>query len=76
VHILDETENLLPMYNAGVFQKMILLQRPDYGSRLLLWKHLLVKGGATLSGELDVSALAKISGMHVPISLDFATLFS
>jgi hypothetical protein len=49
---------------AGVFQKIILVPKPDYGTRVMLWKALLFKAGATLTPQLDLSALAKISGWH------------
>ena len=47
-----------------------MVPRPDYGARLLLWKHLLLKAGATVTPELDLSALAKISGaVNLPFAL-------
>ena len=47
---------------AAVFQKIIMIPRPDYGSRLILWRHWLQQAGATVTSELDLSALSKISG--------------
>ncbi|XP_072539024.1 dynein regulatory complex protein 11 isoform X2 [Salminus brasiliensis] len=44
-----------------VYKKIILIPRPDYASRLFLWKELLVVRGAQLSPVLDLSSLAKVT---------------
>ncbi|PIK45491.1 putative IQ and AAA domain-containing protein 1 [Apostichopus japonicus] len=46
---------------AGVFQKMILIPRPDYASRNLLWRSLIPKSKGILSEHLDISSLAKVT---------------
>uniref|UniRef100_A0AAY4E4H4 ATPase AAA-type core domain-containing protein n=1 Tax=Denticeps clupeoides TaxID=299321 RepID=A0AAY4E4H4_9TELE len=44
-----------------VYKKIILIPRPDYASRLILWKELLLRFGAKLSPALDLSSLAKVT---------------
>uniref|UniRef100_W5KQD7 IQ motif containing with AAA domain 1 n=1 Tax=Astyanax mexicanus TaxID=7994 RepID=W5KQD7_ASTMX len=46
---------------SKVYKKIILIPRPDYSSRLILWKKLLVIGGAQLGPTLDLSSLAKVT---------------
>lgn len=46
---------------SGVYQKILHVPRPDYGTRILLWVHALKQEGATVSPSLDLSSLAKIS---------------
>lgn len=47
---------------TSVFQKVINIPRPDYGSRLTLWRQILTAHGAKLTTAFDLSSLAKISG--------------
>ncbi|XP_064817618.1 dynein regulatory complex protein 11-like, partial [Oncorhynchus masou masou] len=44
-----------------VYRKIILIPRPDYASRLVLWRELLRGGGARLTPSLDLSSLAKVT---------------
>ncbi|KAF4112039.1 dynein regulatory complex protein 11 isoform X2 [Onychostoma macrolepis] len=44
-----------------VYKKIILIPRPDYASRFILWKELLQAGGAQLGPKLDLSSLAKVT---------------
>ncbi|KAA0713181.1 IQ and AAA domain-containing protein 1 [Triplophysa tibetana] len=44
-----------------VYKKIILIPRPDYASRLTLWKELLQARGAQLGPKLDLSSLAKVT---------------
>uniref|UniRef100_A0A8C7LH25 IQ motif containing with AAA domain 1 n=1 Tax=Oncorhynchus kisutch TaxID=8019 RepID=A0A8C7LH25_ONCKI len=44
-----------------VYRKIILIPRPDYASRLVLWRELLCGGGARLTPSLDLSSLAKVT---------------
>ncbi|XP_036425688.1 dynein regulatory complex protein 11 [Colossoma macropomum] len=44
-----------------VYKKIILIPRPDYASRLILWKELLAVQGAQLGPTLDLSSLAKVT---------------
>jgi len=47
-----------------LYQKVVLIPRPDYASRHLIWRQLIIKhggGGGQLMDRLDVSSLSKIS---------------
>ncbi|XP_062383643.1 dynein regulatory complex protein 11 isoform X2 [Sardina pilchardus] len=44
-----------------VYKKVILIPRPDYASRLVLWRDLLRTRGAHLTPALDLSSLAKVT---------------
>ncbi|KAG7467435.1 hypothetical protein MATL_G00153700 [Megalops atlanticus] len=44
-----------------VYRKIILIPRPDYASRLTLWKHLLQEHGGKPTAALDLSSLAKVT---------------
>uniref|UniRef100_A0A286ZVD9 IQ motif containing with AAA domain 1 n=1 Tax=Sus scrofa TaxID=9823 RepID=A0A286ZVD9_PIG len=44
-----------------VYQKIILVPRPDYASRYVLWKQILQRNGGVITEALNVSCLAKIS---------------
>ncbi|XP_029930624.1 dynein regulatory complex protein 11 isoform X2 [Myripristis murdjan] len=44
-----------------VYKKIILIPRPDYASRLVLWRELLRGGGAEPPPGLDLSSLAKVT---------------
>uniref|UniRef100_A0A8C4FGD1 IQ motif containing with AAA domain 1 n=1 Tax=Catagonus wagneri TaxID=51154 RepID=A0A8C4FGD1_9CETA len=44
-----------------VYQKIILIPRPDYASRYVLWKQILQRNGGVITEALNVSCLAKIS---------------
>eukprot|EP00041_Stephanoeca_diplocostata_P018551 m.389136 g.389136 ORF g.389136 m.389136 type:complete len:852 (-) comp21047_c0_seq2:131-2686(-) len=46
---------------TGVYQKILLVPRPDYGTRIMLWTTVLQQHGASISPALDLSSLAKIS---------------
>lgn len=46
---------------ATVFQKILLIPKPDYGSRFLLWKQILQQEGVTSTRKLDLNSLSKIS---------------
>ncbi|XP_070817354.1 dynein regulatory complex protein 11 [Chaetodon trifascialis] len=56
-----DIKSLCKMYN-----KIILIPRPDYGSRYILWKQLIKKQGGELTRALDLSSLAKISDGYTP----------
>ncbi|XP_071343991.1 dynein regulatory complex protein 11 [Trachinotus anak] len=49
-----------------MYSKIILIPRPDYGSRYILWKHLIQKQGGKITKSLDLSSLAKISDGYTP----------
>ncbi|XP_059961897.1 dynein regulatory complex protein 11 [Mesoplodon densirostris] len=44
-----------------VYQKIILVPRPDYASRYVLWKEIIQRNGGVITGALSVSCLAKIT---------------
>ncbi|XP_047442211.1 dynein regulatory complex protein 11 isoform X2 [Mugil cephalus] len=49
-----------------MYSKILLIPRPDYGSRYILWKHLIKKQGGEITKALDLSSLAKISDGYTP----------
>ncbi|NXL50858.1 DRC11 protein, partial [Podilymbus podiceps] len=47
-----------------VYQKIILIPRPDYASRFgkyFLWKHIILQEGGAITNSLNISCLAKVS---------------
>ncbi len=46
-----------------MFQKLLYVPKPDYGSRCMLLRSILTQHGAQLTPEFDISSLAKITGM-------------
>ncbi|XP_021254470.1 IQ and AAA domain-containing protein 1 isoform X2 [Numida meleagris] len=44
-----------------VYQKIILIPRPDYASRFVLWKHTITQHGGEITKLLSISCLAKLS---------------
>ncbi|NXJ52366.1 DRC11 protein, partial [Spizaetus tyrannus] len=47
-----------------VYQKIILIPRPDYASRFgkyFLWKHIILQNGGAITNLLNISCLAKVS---------------
>lgn len=51
---------------ASTFQKIVLLPRPDYASRNVLWRSLITKFGGHIAPSLDISSLAKITDGYTP----------
>ncbi|NWQ76663.1 DRC11 protein, partial [Columbina picui] len=54
--------NLKPF--CQVYQKIILIPRPDYSSRLgkyFLWKHIILQNGGVITNLLSISCLANLS---------------
>ncbi|XP_029684645.1 dynein regulatory complex protein 11 isoform X2 [Takifugu rubripes] len=49
-----------------MYSKIILIPRPDYGSRCILWKKLIQKQGGVITAALDLSSLAKLSDGYTP----------
>uniref|UniRef100_A0A8C3AYE7 Zgc:153738 n=1 Tax=Cyclopterus lumpus TaxID=8103 RepID=A0A8C3AYE7_CYCLU len=49
-----------------MYSKILLIPRPDYGSRYMLWKQLIRKQGGDVTRALDLSSLAKISDGYTP----------
>ncbi|XP_059789013.1 IQ and AAA domain-containing protein 1-like [Balaenoptera ricei] len=48
------------------YERVLLLPRPDYASRYVLWKHMIEAQGVQVTQSLDVSALAKVSDGYTP----------
>ncbi|XP_069100426.1 dynein regulatory complex protein 11-like [Pleurodeles waltl] len=48
------------------FERIILVPRPDYAARYVLWKHLITTNGGINTNKLDYSNLAKISDGYSP----------
>nr|XP_015214021.1 PREDICTED: IQ and AAA domain-containing protein 1 isoform X2 [Lepisosteus oculatus] len=44
-----------------VYKKIVLIPRPDYASRLVLWRHVIQEHGGQLTNSLDLSSLAKVT---------------
>ncbi|XP_029105558.1 dynein regulatory complex protein 11 [Scleropages formosus] len=44
-----------------LYGKIILIPRPDYASRYVMWRQLIEKNGGQVTSALDLSSLAKIS---------------
>uniref|UniRef100_UPI001658F179 dynein regulatory complex protein 11 n=1 Tax=Halichoerus grypus TaxID=9711 RepID=UPI001658F179 len=44
-----------------VYQKIILVPRPDYASRLVLWKQIIQRNGGIITNALNISCLAKVT---------------
>ncbi|XP_063173921.1 dynein regulatory complex protein 11 [Candoia aspera] len=44
-----------------VYKKIILVPRPDYASRFVLWKHFIQQNGGLLCKQLNISCLAQVS---------------
>ncbi|CAB1444708.1 unnamed protein product [Pleuronectes platessa] len=49
-----------------MYSKILLIPRPDYGSRYVLWKQLITKQGGEVTKALDLSSLSKISDGYTP----------
>ncbi|XP_056206542.1 dynein regulatory complex protein 11 [Falco biarmicus] len=56
--------NLKPF--CKVYQKIILIPRPDYASRFVLWKHIILQNGGVITSSLNISCLAKVSDGFTP----------
>ncbi|XP_006866877.1 PREDICTED: IQ and AAA domain-containing protein 1 [Chrysochloris asiatica] len=44
-----------------VYQKIILVPRPDYASRHVLWKQIIQRNGGVVTNALNISCLAKVT---------------
>uniref|UniRef100_A0ABM5GM31 IQ and AAA domain-containing protein 1-like n=1 Tax=Pogona vitticeps TaxID=103695 RepID=A0ABM5GM31_9SAUR len=43
------------------YERVLLIPRPDYASRFVVWQQLIQKHGGVVTSSLDLSALAKVS---------------
>ncbi len=50
---------------CGIYQRILLVPRPDYASRFILWKHFIVRETSLITG-LDFSSLAKVTDGYTP----------
>lgn len=57
---------------TSVFQKILMVPRPDYGTRLALWGRILQDHGARLTDDFDLSSLAKVSDGYTPSDIVFS----
>ncbi|XP_017452394.2 dynein regulatory complex protein 11 isoform X1 [Rattus norvegicus] len=44
-----------------VYQKIILVPRPDYASRYVLWKQIILRNGGEVTNALNISCLSKVT---------------
>ncbi|XP_010022543.1 PREDICTED: IQ and AAA domain-containing protein 1 [Nestor notabilis] len=56
--------NLKPF--CKVYQKIIVIPRPDYASRFVLWKHIILQNGGAITNLLSISCLANVSDGFTP----------
>ncbi|XP_057278560.1 dynein regulatory complex protein 11 [Pezoporus wallicus] len=56
--------NLKPF--CKVYQKIIVIPRPDYASRFVLWKHIILQNGGAITSLLNISCLANVSDGFTP----------
>ncbi|XP_030344318.1 dynein regulatory complex protein 11 isoform X3 [Strigops habroptila] len=56
--------NLKPF--CKVYQKIIVIPRPDYASRFVLWKHIILQNGGAITNLLNISCLANVSDGFTP----------
>uniref|UniRef100_A0A8W8LMD2 ATPase AAA-type core domain-containing protein n=1 Tax=Magallana gigas TaxID=29159 RepID=A0A8W8LMD2_MAGGI len=51
---------------CSLYQRIILIPRPDYASRHLLWRRLILKNNGVITNTLDVSSLSKVTDGYTP----------
>ncbi|KAM4738665.1 dynein regulatory complex protein 11 isoform 2-T2 [Anableps anableps] len=51
---------------SKMYGKIILIPRPDYGSRYVLWEKLIKKQGGKITKALDLSSLTKVTDGYTP----------
>jgi len=57
---------------TSCFQKVLLVPKPNYGTRLMLWDMYLRRFGANPSGEVDPHSLSLISEGYTASDLEYA----
>ncbi len=50
---------------CGIYHRILLVPRPDYASRMILWQQLISRE-TTLTVGLDFSSLAKVTDGYTP----------
>ncbi|XP_045876049.1 IQ and AAA domain-containing protein 1-like [Meles meles] len=48
------------------YERILLMPRPDYASRFVLWRQMIAAQGVQVAPNLDISALAKVSDGYTP----------
>ena len=51
---------------CGMYQRVILVPRPDYASRVILWRSMILKNEGQITDVFDLSSLAKITDGYTP----------
>ena len=51
---------------CGMYQRIILVPRPDYASRVVIWRSLIQGNEGQITDAMDISSLAKISDGYTP----------
>lgn len=51
---------------CGMYQRIILVPRPDYASRVVIWRALIQNYGGQITESLDISSLAKVTDGYTP----------
>ncbi|XP_033730694.1 dynein regulatory complex protein 11-like [Pecten maximus] len=51
---------------TSCYQRIILIPRPDYASRHLLWRRIILKNNGVLTAHLDISSLSKVTDGYTP----------
>lgn len=51
---------------CGMYQRIILVPRPDYASRVVLWRALIQNYCGQITESLDISSLAKVTDGYTP----------
>uniref|UniRef100_A0A3Q2P1Z8 IQ and AAA domain-containing protein 1 n=1 Tax=Fundulus heteroclitus TaxID=8078 RepID=A0A3Q2P1Z8_FUNHE len=51
---------------SKMYGKILLIPRPDYGSRYILWEKLIKKQGGNITKALDLSSLTKVTDGYTP----------
>nr|CAH8821029.1 unnamed protein product [Trichobilharzia regenti] len=51
---------------CNLYQKIILIPRPDYSSRNIIWRTQIFRHGGILTENLDITSLSKISDGYTP----------
>ncbi len=49
-----------------MYQRVILVPRPDYASRVILWRSMILKNEGQITDAFDLSSLAKITDGYTP----------
>ncbi|ESO02564.1 hypothetical protein HELRODRAFT_188756 [Helobdella robusta] len=59
---------------SSLYQRIIVIPRPDYDSRRLIWGELILRNKGTITNALDLGSLAKVTDGYTPGSISNACL--